>query len=257
MLLFNLPFQAPSLMPEPRQGDKLLPGGTSMVVVCDRQDILSLVLISSVVLFPQTLNLELSTCATHGLALVRARQPQLLVCIEPLVGGDMLTLIPQAKRLPAAPKVLLICDSHNSQLLTVPVAACCDGVLGADSADAGTVFQALRVVLGGDTYRDHGATTAPQGFNGFNRPQGDCKLTTRERQVLQLIVHGHSNQEISQQLHLGASTVKTHVSRLLEKLGVRDRTQAAVRAIALRLVPWPSGGGLGCASSHEHRLESQ
>ena len=172
MLLFNLPFQAPSLMPEPRQGDKLLPGGTSMVVVCDRQDILSLVLISSVVLFPQTLNLELSTCATHGLALVRARQPQLLVCIEPLVGGDMLTLIPQAKRLPAAPKVLLICDSHNSQLLTVPVAACCDGVLGADSADAGTVFQALRVVLGGDTYRDHGATTAPQGFNGFNRPQG-------------------------------------------------------------------------------------
>ena len=217
-----------------------------MVVVCNRQDILSLVLISSVVLFPQALTLELSTCATQGLALIRSRQPQLLVCIEPLAEGDTLALVSQAKRLPAAPKILLICNSSDSQLPPMPVEACCDGILGTNSADAGTIFQALRVVLGGDTYRDHRdhrdhrVTTASRNGSGFNRPQGDWKLTARERQVLQLIARGYSNQEISRQLHLGPSTVKTHVSHLLDKLDARDRTQAAVRAIALRLVPWPS-----------------
>ena len=241
MLLCHLPLQVPSPVPHRSQWGEPL-AGLSMVVVCDRQDILSLVLISSVVLFPQALNLELSTCATHGLALVRARQPQLLVCIEPLAAGDTLALVSQAKRLPAAPKILLICNSSDSQLLTVADEACCDGILGTESADAGTVFQALRMVAGGDTYRDGPVATAPQSGNGFNWPQGNCKLTARERQVLQLIVGGYSNQEISQQLHLGPSTVKTHVSRVLDKLDARDRTQAAVRAIGLGLVPWPSAG---------------
>lgn len=241
MLLCTLPLQAFSPIPDRTQCAEP-PTRISMVVVCDRQDILSLVLMSSVVLFPQALTLELSTCATHGLALIRARQPQLLVCIEPLVEGDTLALISQAKRLPAAPKVLLICDSSDSQFSGVTVETCCDGILGVNSADAGTIFQALRVVLGGDSYRDHAVTTASQNSNGFNWPQQDCKLTARERQVLQLIVQGYSNQEISQQLHLGPSTVKTHVSHLLDKLDARDRTQAAVRAIALRLVPWPSAG---------------
>lgn len=240
MLLCALPLQISAPIPNRSQWAEPF-AGISMVVVCDRQDILSLVLISSVVLFPQALNLELSTCATHGLALVRARQPQLLVCIEPLTGGDTLALVSRAKRLPTAPKILLICNSTDSQSFPMAVEACCDGILGADSADAGTVFQALRTVAGGDTYRDHPVTTASQNGNGCSRPQGDCKLTARERQVLQLIVGGYSNREISQQLHVGPSTVKTHVSRLLDKLDARDRTQAAVRAIALGLAPWPSG----------------
>ncbi|MXW41349.1 MAG: response regulator transcription factor [Synechococcus sp. SB0668_bin_15] len=241
MLLCTPPLQASTPVPNRSQWAEPF-AGISMVVVCDRQDILSLVLIGSVVLFPQALNLELSTCATHGLALVRARQPQLLVCIEPLAEGDTLALVSQAKRLPAAPKILLIRNSTDSQLFPVTVETYCDGILGADAADAGTVFQALRIVAGGDTYRDYPVTTASsQGGNGFNRPQGDRKLTARERQVLELIVRGCSNQEISRQLHVGPSTVKTHVSRLLDKLDARDRTQAAVRAIALGLAPWPPG----------------
>ena len=241
MLLCTLPPQPFSPIPDRTRYDEPLTG-ISMVVVCDRQDILSLVLVGSVVLFPQAPTLELATGATHGLALIRARQPRVLVCIEPLAEGDTLALLSQAKRLPAAPKILLIRNSSDSQSPPMAVEACCDGILGANSVDAGTVFQALRVVLGGDTYRDHAVTTASQNGNGsgFPRPQGDCKLTARERQVLQLIVRGYSNQEISRQLHLGPSTVKTHVSRLLDKLDARDRTQAAVRAIALRLVPWPS-----------------
>jgi DNA-binding NarL/FixJ family response regulator len=63
------------------------------------------------------------------------------------------------------------------------------------------------------------------------------QLTAREREVLELVAQGHTNQEIGRQLTLSMSTVKTHVEHIIAKLGVSDRTQAAVRAVELRLVP--------------------
>jgi DNA-binding NarL/FixJ family response regulator len=62
------------------------------------------------------------------------------------------------------------------------------------------------------------------------RPPG-ADLTPRERQVLALIAGGLSNKRIARELGLSEKTVKTHVGHVLAKLGVTDRTQAAVRAV--------------------------
>ncbi|WP_446664338.1 response regulator [Flexivirga sp. B27] len=61
-------------------------------------------------------------------------------------------------------------------------------------------------------------------------------LTTREREVLRMLVGGFSNKEIASAMHLAPGTVKNHVSTVLAKLGVRDRTRAVLRALELDLV---------------------
>ncbi len=63
------------------------------------------------------------------------------------------------------------------------------------------------------------------------------ELTPRERDVLILIARGRSNHEIAMELSIGEQTVKTHVSNILSKLHLADRTQAAIYARQKRLVP--------------------
>jgi DNA-binding NarL/FixJ family response regulator len=60
-------------------------------------------------------------------------------------------------------------------------------------------------------------------------------LTAREREVLAELAHGRSNREIAKTLVLSEKTVKAHVSSVLMKLGVSDRTQAAILAVRLDL----------------------
>jgi DNA-binding NarL/FixJ family response regulator len=71
---------------------------------------------------------------------------------------------------------------------------------------------------------------------GDTQPAG-VHLTAREREVLGELAHGRSNREIARTLILSEKTVKTHVSAVLSKLGVADRTQAALYAVRTGLVP--------------------
>jgi DNA-binding NarL/FixJ family response regulator len=76
---------------------------------------------------------------------------------------------------------------------------------------------------------------------GLRPPGPRIALSTREREVLQLIAQGLGNAEIALRLGIGVKTVKTHVSHLLLKLDVDDRTQAAVRALREGLVDGEPG----------------
>lgn len=61
-------------------------------------------------------------------------------------------------------------------------------------------------------------------------PQGLTELTRREKEVLKLITSGASNKEIAKKLYISEGTVKNHVTNILSRLGLRDRTQAAIYA---------------------------
>jgi DNA-binding NarL/FixJ family response regulator len=70
----------------------------------------------------------------------------------------------------------------------------------------------------------------------------DDELTQRELDVLRLVAEGKTNAEIAQSLFISAGTVKVHVERIINKLGVSDRTQAAVRGVELGYLTPPSMG---------------
>lgn len=75
--------------------------------------------------------------------------------------------------------------------------------------------------------------TTPKAANTTDLPE---PLTDREMDVLKSIAEGHSNKEIAEQLFITEGTVKNHVSNLIAKLNVRDRTQAIIRAKDLGLI---------------------
>ncbi len=69
-----------------------------------------------------------------------------------------------------------------------------------------------------------------------NNSNLDYNLTKRELQVLSLIKEGYNNTDIAKKLHLSINTVKAHVSSLMQKLEVEDRTQAAIKAISDNII---------------------
>jgi DNA-binding NarL/FixJ family response regulator len=103
------------------------------------------------------------------------------------------------------------------------------------------LIAAVRVVHAGDALLSPSVTRRVVAeFGRLRRPTpaaGDLeRLTARETEVLRLLARGHSNAEIGRTLFVGEATVKTHVSALLAKLGLRDRIHAVIYAYEHALV---------------------
>jgi DNA-binding NarL/FixJ family response regulator len=133
-------------------------------------------------------------------------------------------------------KVLVLTTFEDDELVQQAVQAGAVGYLLKDTPSE-EVAQAIRAI-------DRGyAQFGPGIFQKVMPPQPDSKkpeippgfqeLTPRERQVLALIGQGASNREIAQALFLSEGTVKNHVTNILGRLGLRDRTQAALLAVSL------------------------
>jgi DNA-binding NarL/FixJ family response regulator/class 3 adenylate cyclase len=112
------------------------------------------------------------------------------------------------------------------------------------------LLDAVRVAAGGDALLEPSITRRLIGrFAQAARPEADglppalTELTARELDVLRLLARGLSNAEIAADLVLGENTVKTHVARVLAKLGLRDRVQAVVLAYETGLVRPDAAGG--------------
>nr|WP_062339329.1 response regulator transcription factor [Herbidospora sakaeratensis] len=89
---------------------------------------------------------------------------------------------------------------------------------------------AVRLAHAGVAQLDPAVTARLVAADGARAPQARAPLTERELDVLRLVAAGASNREIADRLYLSEGTVKNHISRILQRLGLRDRTQAAVYA---------------------------
>lgn len=126
-------------------------------------------------------------------------------------------------------RVLLLTLHDTSEYVRSALAS---GATGYVLKDAGReeLLHAIRAVAAGRTALPTELLRKAMAPSSGPRPDDLARLTTRERQVLEGIARGLTNKEIARDLGIGPGTVKTHVERLIAKLGVADRTQAAVFA---------------------------
>jgi len=137
------------------------------------------------------------------------------------------------------PPTLLLTTFEDDAALVAGVRAGARGFL-LKAVTAETLVEAIRTVAGGGTYLFaplaeglEAARTGAWRDDAFETPDA---LTPREREVLKLMTSGISNCEIAEALRLSEGTVRNHVSNILSKLGVSDRTRAVLRALERRLV---------------------
>ncbi|WP_019358678.1 response regulator [Streptomyces sp. AA1529] len=143
----------------------------------------------------------------------------------------------------ADPKVLVLTTFDLDEYVFEALRAGASGFLLKD-ASAAELADAVRVVARGEALLAPNLTKLliekfagmPDGPGGARLKERVADLTERETEVLALVARGLSNLEIAGELVVAEQTVKTHVSRVLVKLGLRDRTQAAVFAYETGLV---------------------
>jgi DNA-binding NarL/FixJ family response regulator len=168
----------------------------------------------------------------RALALVPSVRPDIVLLDLHLPGLSGVEVVQRLRASHPDVKVVVLTSFAGQDAVLPAVRAGVAGYLLKDVGPA-ELADALRTVhAGGSPLHPRVAATVMRSVGGPVRDQ----LTAREREVLRLVARGLSNRLIARELALAEKTVKTHVSAILSKLGVADRTQAALYAVRAGLV---------------------
>jgi len=186
--------------------------------------------------------LELVGEATNGheaVALCRELQPDLAVLDVRMPEMDGLAATRAIKQQCPKTSVLIVTTHEHYDYLLAALKAGAAGYMLKDISRSELLMAVRRVLRGESILNGELATRALQRLASETAPyEGPApeRLTPREREVLHLIAEGKTNREIAAQLSLSVGTVKIHVEHIIGKMGVSDRTQAAVRAVECGLL---------------------
>jgi DNA-binding NarL/FixJ family response regulator len=163
-----------------------------------------------------------------ALALAAEHTPDLILLDLKLPGMDGIAVLCALKARDSAVRVLVLTSATEPALASLALRSGAAGVIYKD-VDPDALVRAIRSV------HDGHLLLASEAARTLVRPAspgaGLDALTSREREVLAELTHGRSNREIARALRIAEKTVKAHVSSVLAKLGVQDRTQAALLAV--------------------------
>ncbi|WP_407662233.1 response regulator [Nakamurella lactea] len=172
--------------------------------------------------------------------------PDVVLMDVRMPGVDGIQATRQLTAADGGPRVLILTTFDLDEYVYDALQAGASGFLLKD-VTAERLFEAVRVIAAGGALLAPDVTRRLIAEFARSRPlpgpdrrispdQGVAALTPRETEVLLLVAEGLSNPEIAGRLVVTEETVKTHVSRMLGKLGLRDRTQAVIRAYESGLV---------------------
>ena len=190
---------------------------------------------------------------TEAVQTCREQRPDVVLMDIRMPGMDGIEATRQLTSAGSGPRVLVLTTFDLDEYVYDALRAGASGFLLKDVTAEG-LFDAVRVIAAGEALLAPAITKRLIGEFARQRPRPVDPaqqtgpfgaLTPRETEVLRLIAGGLSNPEIARRLVVTEETVKTHVSRVLSKLGLRDRTQAVVAAYESGLVV--PGAGERCS----------
>ena len=170
------------------------------------------------------------TTEREALLACKEKQPDLLYITEHLEQGYGITLASKVKQVSPKTSVLLFLHRENQEVVRDAIDAHIDGVIFVSSIGKGVdgdLFKSLTAIANGESYYPKEV----REMAGFEKSRILSELSERETEVLEALCQGMSNKEIAEVMIVSPETVKTHVSTVISKLGVKDRTQAVITAI--------------------------
>ncbi len=184
----------------------------------------------------------------EAVRICRDLRPDVVLMDVRMPGTDGIVATRQLTAAGDGPRILILTTFDLDEYVYDALCAGASGFLLKD-VTAERLFDAVRVIAAGEALLAPTVTRRLISEFARLRPSAAgpgagelAALTPRETQVLRLVAEGLSNPEIAARLVVTEETVKTHVSRVLSKLGLRDRTQAVVTAYESGLVIPRSGG---------------
>jgi DNA-binding NarL/FixJ family response regulator len=164
-----------------------------------------------------------------ALTLAASRAPDVILLDLKLPGRDGIAVLTELKARDSTARVLVLTSATDPASASLAMRSGAAGVLYKD-VDPDALVRAIRSVHDGHLLLAPGAA-GPLVRSASATWGGMDALTSREREVLAELAQGRSNREIARALGVAEKTVKAHVSSVLAKLGVQDRTQAALLAV--------------------------
>jgi DNA-binding NarL/FixJ family response regulator len=214
---------------------------TIRVVVADDQDVVRAGFAARLDTQPDIEVVGTAADGAEAVLLSREHRPDVVLMDVRMPGMDGIEATRELLADGDGPRVLVLTTFDLDEYVYDALAAGAGGFLLKDVA-AERLFDAVRVVAAGEALLAPAVTRRLIGEFARLRPRRPsspellASLTARETEVLRLVAEALTNAEIAERLVVSEETVKTHVSRVLSKLGLRDRTQAVVVAYESGLV---------------------
>jgi DNA-binding NarL/FixJ family response regulator len=226
-------------------------GETTGIVVADDHEVVRAGFAALLDTQPDFSVLGTASDGAEAVLVCQEVRPDVVLMDIRMPGTDGIAATARLAALADPPKVLILTTFDLDEYVFDALRAGASGFLLKD-VTAERLFEAVRVVAAGEALlapavtrrlisefarlRPQDGAGGPGAPAGPGRPAALAALTPRETEVLRLVAEGLSNTEIGGRLVVTEETVKTHVSRILAKLGLRDRTQAVVVAYESGLV---------------------
>lgn len=190
-----------------------------------------------------SVDIEVVAEAPDGIEAIRTIpeiQPDVVLLDMRMPGKSGLDVLQQLSADGTLPPTIILTTFDDDDLVLAGIKAGAKGFLLKDVSLEDLVAAVKAVAAGGSMVKPaisqrllKGLESLQTDFSSLDRPD---PLTDRETEILRLMAGGYSNKEIANSLGVAEGTVKNHVSNILSKMGVRDRTRAVLKAFEMKLI---------------------